>query len=182
MSNPLREALERIAEIIAAVDQRAMAVDGDVPSTRLAMTDGEMRQIYYGAVTAIGLPVAEEEPSACSFCGKAYERCGPCWDEQEQIDTALFPSEPVEPSTTKDHMRLIVDVDWATMRCPCGQEICSRFESDDAWVRFKKEHAEHTSGYISESATAKALAWGNTDPNLRPLFPETQAKEQTNDE
>ena len=71
----------------------------------------------------------------------------------------------------KRHMQVIVDVDWATMVCPCGQEICSRFESDEAWEQFKQDHAEHTSGYIQESATQKALNWGDPNPNLRPLLP-----------
>jgi hypothetical protein len=75
-----------------------------------------------------------------------------------------------EPAV-KAHMRLIVDVDWATMCCPCGEEICSRFESDEAWQRFKEEHAEHTSGYITEAVTVRALVWGKADPSLRPLLP-----------
>jgi hypothetical protein len=35
-------------------------------------------------------PVA---PESCSFCGKTYGRCGPCWDEQEKIDNAIAPKE-----------------------------------------------------------------------------------------
>ncbi len=38
--------LKRIAEIIEAVDDRAMVADGPVTNTRHEMTDREMRTIY----------------------------------------------------------------------------------------------------------------------------------------
>lgn len=42
----LRSRLRQIAEIIEAVDHRAIAADGDVTNTREEMTDAEMRRIY----------------------------------------------------------------------------------------------------------------------------------------
>lgn len=42
----LRSRLLGIAAIIEAVDDRCLAVDGDVPRTRQEITDEEMRQIY----------------------------------------------------------------------------------------------------------------------------------------
>jgi hypothetical protein len=140
-------------------------------------TEGDVRKALTEALEFCyhcgGGLIDEFEAPYCEFdkdCGRGDDEPPPLID---RLVAALVPKEPAAGvvDTTKAHMLVIVDVDWATMRCPCGQEICSRFESDAAWGRFKSEHAEHTSGYIKESATAKALAWGNTDPNLRPLFP-----------
>lgn len=38
--------LKKIAELIEAVDNRAIAADGPVPPTRQEITDAEMRTIY----------------------------------------------------------------------------------------------------------------------------------------
>ena len=41
-----KQRLDRIAEIIEAVDQRCLAADGPVPSTMSEMTQEEMSEIY----------------------------------------------------------------------------------------------------------------------------------------
>lgn len=53
--------LERIAEIIEAVENRCMAVDGPVTPTLQEMTEEELRRIYALAtgVNSVALPAAD---------------------------------------------------------------------------------------------------------------------------
>jgi hypothetical protein len=111
-------------------------------------------------------------PDKCM--GSRYHDAGSCWQLIERFRRRLSALQPQPEAATYDskgHMLLILDVDWATLRCTCGQEICSRYESDEAWQKFKEDHVNHTSGFMKEVATTKALAWGNVDPNLRPVLP-----------
>ena len=48
-----RMSLDCIVEIIEAVDNRCLAVDGPVTPTRLEMTDEELRDIFVSALTGV---------------------------------------------------------------------------------------------------------------------------------
>ena len=63
-------------------------------------------------------------------------------------------------------MRLDVDLDWVTYKCPCGSTCCTRFLDQytiDGWVR---DHRPHTNGKLLEHTTADGnRAWGTPQPD-----------------
>jgi|GEM_PF-2984427 len=71
----LEARLERVAQIIEAVDSRAMAADGPVSSTLQEMTQEEMSAIY--AIATAHTDNAEPEDEGlveCKLCGQRHRR------------------------------------------------------------------------------------------------------------
>ncbi len=51
-------------------------------------------------------------------------------------------------------MELHVDLDWCTLKCPCGAEYCNRYADDmTEWLSFEAEHKPHTNGQLLEIVT-----------------------------
>ncbi len=42
-------------------------------------------------------------------------------------------------------MKIVSDLDWSTMYCPCGASVHGS-EGNDAWEEFEKNHKPHTDG------------------------------------
>lgn len=70
-------------------------------------------------------------------------------------------------TVAKSHMKCLIDLDWCTYVCPCGQEICSRYKSDESLKSWRASHAPHTSGILHEITTPDgARAWGTPVPDV----------------
>ena len=69
-------------------------------------------------------------------------------------------------------MKKLVDLDWATMQCPCGESICGNvpLKRWDEWVA---THAHHCNGMVVEITTDNgARAWSSKPPPVSyPLVP-----------
>ena len=49
-------------------------------------------------------------------------------------------------------MRIVSDLDWSTMICPCGASIHGS-EGHEVWEEFEKTHAKHTDGDVLNSVS-----------------------------
>lgn len=75
----------------------------------------------------------------------------------------------------KKPMKLLIDLDWSTMECPCGQSLCGRYAEPEQMEQFRRDHAEHTSGQMLEIVTDDGVRAypvnGKPEPVLVPLLP-----------
>lgn len=64
-------------------------------------------------------------------------------------------------------MICLIDLDWCTYVCPCGQELCTRFLTRGDVITFwLHEHKSHTNGKIREHTTPDGeRAWGKPIPD-----------------
>ena len=61
----------------------------------------------------------------------------------------------------KEVMRCSIDLDWCTYHCPCGNSMCTRFESDSQIINWVELHKLHTNGKVVEHTTPNGRrAWG----------------------
>lgn len=60
---------------------------------------------------------------------------------------------------SKTPMTRIVDVDWATTKCPCGAEWHSEYNNEKDWEEWKEAHRKHCNGRVQEHWTSEALAY-----------------------
>lgn len=50
-------------------------------------------------------------------------------------------------------MRLVMDLDYSLLICPCGRDIRGDGCTATEWIEFKKNHSPHTNGRIVETTT-----------------------------
>jgi len=57
--------------------------------------------------------------------------------------------QPIQPHQSGGKPMLCeMDVDWSTIKCPCGVELCTRHESDATVKSFIQDHKYHTNGIM----------------------------------
>lgn len=64
----------------------------------------------------------------------------------------------------KQPMELYLDLDWTTMKCPCGKTLCSRYATDQEWRQFEENHVKHTNGKLLEICTDEGAKVYNRKP------------------
>jgi len=45
-------------------------------------------------------------------------------------------------------MKCIMDLDWCTYECPCGESLCTRHESVESVTAWIDQHRPHTDGTL----------------------------------
>ena len=58
---------------------------------------------------------------------------------------------------TNKPLRVVVQLDWNTLYCPCGCSLYTRGISEEEYVEFVEKHKAHTNGTILEEYDVECL-------------------------